>query len=74
MPKRRGRKHNVKKSPQERLLVSLQDFNKVFPKKIVPGGLVDLPAADHCTIAVAFSSNGLVLIAREKRYGYFFFR
>jgi hypothetical protein len=28
MPERRGRKHDVKKSPQERLLVSLQNFKR----------------------------------------------
>jgi len=41
--------------------------------KKVPGDLVLLPVADHCTIADACSSNGFVLIASEKRYGYFFF-
>jgi hypothetical protein len=41
--------------------------------KNVPGDLVLLPVADHWTIAEACSSNGFVLIASEKRYGYFFF-
>jgi hypothetical protein len=59
--------HDVIKSPKERLLVSLEDFNKTFPKKIVRGDLVQLLAADHRTMADAFSSNGLVLIASEKR-------
>jgi hypothetical protein len=41
--------------------------------KKVPGDLVLLPEGDHCTIADACSSNGFVLMASEKRYGYFFF-
>jgi hypothetical protein len=45
----------------------LKKMGGISRTKKVAGDLVQLPAADHCTMADAFSSNGLVLIASEKR-------